>query len=162
MSSTRPPANGFIIWLSVALGLMLNIMPLPLWAENYRPEWVLLFLLVWAFETPHQLGVGTAFIAGILQSIVQDSTLGIASLAMMVPLFFAYRMSPRSAQFPLWQLAALVALLLALYELLSFWLTGFIGEPQSLRRLAASTLSGACIWPLLYFIARDLRARIGR
>lgn len=139
---------------------MLTIMPLPSWAVAFRPEWVLLILLVWAFETPRQLGVGTAFLAGILLALVQESTLGLTALAMMLPIFFAYRLSQRAQQFPLWQLSGLVMLLLVLYALLSLWLNGLYGNPLLLKSAALSVASGTLVWPALYFFTCDLRARL--
>lgn len=160
MPSHSEPVSRWLLWLSVVFALMLTIMPLPHWATSFRPEWVLLALLVWAFETPQQVGVGIAFIAGILLALVQDSTLGLTALAMMVPLFFAYRLSQRARQFPLWQLSGLVFLLLSAYALLNLWLLGLSGEPVAIKNAALSVVSSAILWPFLFIFTCDLRTRL--
>ena len=51
-----------VIYLSLVLGLILMILPLPDWVQAYRPNWVALILIYWSMALPKRVGLWFALI----------------------------------------------------------------------------------------------------
>ena len=49
--------------ITLIVGLMLTIMPLPEAAAVFRPDWLALLLIFWAIQLPRTWSVGSAWIA---------------------------------------------------------------------------------------------------
>ncbi|MGL4612638.1 MAG: rod shape-determining protein MreD, partial [Shewanella sp.] len=46
-------ANGrLIVWLTLFIGLLSQIMPLPVVVEAWRPDWLLMILIYWSIALP--------------------------------------------------------------------------------------------------------------
>nr|WP_235015291.1 rod shape-determining protein MreD [Oceanicoccus sp. KOV_DT_Chl] len=64
-------ANGRgVIALSLIVALWLAIVPLPLWAQWGRPALVAMVLLYWVIALPERVGIGIAWLVGIVQDVV--------------------------------------------------------------------------------------------
>ncbi|MDP0919657.1 rod shape-determining protein MreD, partial [Klebsiella pneumoniae] len=64
--SERHSGGGLIVFATFLVGMVLSQMPLPdllVWA---RPEWVVLILIYWVMALPHRIGLGSAFLLGVL------------------------------------------------------------------------------------------------
>ena len=59
------PRNGWVIWLSLAFGLLLSVSPLPEFMQIGRPLWVALLLTYWVLALPHRVGMTTAWVLGL-------------------------------------------------------------------------------------------------
>ena len=97
----------------LAIGLMLTLMPLPDWAESFRPDWVAMILIFWAMQLPRTWSVGSAFMIGIVLDVAQGTLLGQHALALAVVTFATVRFHLLMRVFPLSQLTATVFALLA-------------------------------------------------
>lgn len=73
-----------LIVMSFIVALFLTILPLPLWAAWFRPEWSLLVFLYWCYKKPDCVGVFTAFILGLCIDCLYGSALGVHSVALIV------------------------------------------------------------------------------
>ena len=47
----------WVIILSFLLALMLTAIPLPIWAQAWRPAWVAMVLIYWCVALPERIGV---------------------------------------------------------------------------------------------------------
>jgi len=54
--------NFLVIPFTLLIGLMLLILPLPDWAQTYRPDWVALILIYWSMALPKKIGLWFAFL----------------------------------------------------------------------------------------------------
>jgi rod shape-determining protein MreD len=108
------PHNGIVILVLFLLALVLTIMPLPLWAQDYRPQWVALMLIYWCLALPERIGVATAWGLGIMQDVVSGALLGQHALSLSVLAFLTVRLHQRIRIFPWWQQALSVLVLLLL------------------------------------------------
>ena len=66
----------FWISLSIIIALMLTILPLPLWAAWFRPEWLVLVAIYWSIALPHRFNIGVAWLLGLLLDALSGTILG--------------------------------------------------------------------------------------
>lgn len=81
------PASGVFIVLSMFVALMLNWLPWQgLWLA-VRPDFAALVLLYWCTHKPHRIGIGIAWMVGILADVSDSSLFGQHALAYSVLAF---------------------------------------------------------------------------
>jgi rod shape-determining protein MreD len=81
------PASTTFIALSLFVALMLNWLPWQgLWLA-LRPDFVALILLYWCTHKPHRIGIGIAWIVGILADVADASVFGQHALSYTVLAF---------------------------------------------------------------------------
>lgn len=68
--------NGWIVWLTFLIGILLSVSPLPIFMEILRPLWLALLLTFWALYMPHTVGMVTAFCLGLAEDVLQGDLLG--------------------------------------------------------------------------------------
>ena len=68
--------GGWIIVTSFLAALALTVLPLPDWVALIRPEWVALVLIYWCMALPGRVGVGFAWITGLLLDVLRAGLLG--------------------------------------------------------------------------------------
>jgi rod shape-determining protein MreD len=141
------PAKFWFVLLSMAAGLVLNLVPLPPAIMTYRPYFLALVLLYWCIQEPRFAGVGTAWVVGLLMDVGDATVFGQHALAYAVLAYGAEYFRRRVLRFPLWQQAVQVALLLALCSLIVL-LVRFVGGAMLPKwTYFVPALVGACQWP---------------
>ena len=128
MSPVRKAHGGWVIVLSFIGALTLAVLPLPEWAQAYRPNWTALVMLYWCMALPERVGVGTAWSLGLLLDVLQGALLGQYAMAMAVLAFLMLNLRRRVRVFPLWQQSVVVSVLLVLHQALTLWIRGIVGE----------------------------------
>ena len=150
----------WIIWLTLLLGLILDILPLPTWVVWLRPSWTLLVLIYWAMIMPYRVNVGYAFVLGLLIDLLQGSLLGEHALAMVVIIYIVAKLSKRIKVFPMQQQMLTIFFLLLLYQVIIFAIQGFIGQLPSSWLYWMAILVGTLFWPWVYILLHDWRGRL--
>jgi len=147
-----------VITLVIALGL--TIIPLPRTVDAFRPDWVALTMIFWAFSLPRSYSVGIAWIVGIVLDVAQGTLLGQHALALCVVVFLTVRFHLQMRVFPLLQLSATVFALLALYQFLLFWINGVAGVTAPAVAYWGPVVSGSIVWPLMFNFLNGIRYRV--
>ncbi len=145
--------------VTLLVGLMLTIMPLPESAEAFRPDWLALVAIFWAMQLPRTWSVGTAWIIGVVLDVSHGTLLGQHALALCVIVFITVRFHLLMRVFPLLQLSATVFALLALYQFLLFWINGVAGVNAPAATYWGPVITGTLIWPFLYMFLSGVRYR---
>ena len=70
--------------ITLIVGLMLSIMPLPGLFETLRPDWLALLVIFWAMQLSRTWSVGTAWIIGIVLDVAYGTLLGQHALGLSV------------------------------------------------------------------------------
>lgn len=151
--------NGIVIAVVFILALILTVMPLPPWAQEFRPRWVTLALIYWCMALPQRVGVGSAWAVGLFTDVMTGTLLGQHALSLSVTAFAAVRLHQRIRIFPLWQQSLSVFVLLLVERLLSLWVIGATGQPTPTLWYWVPTLVSALLWPWVYVVLRDVRRR---
>ena len=151
------PRGGFVIYVSFLVALMLSALPLPEDMQWWRPEWVLLVLLYWIVALPTRVGLGTAWVLGILLDVLEGSLLGLNALALTIVAYVMILVYQRVRMFSWVQQVLFVFALVALNQFIAHWVKGILGgSSQSLMFLVPALVS-AVLWPVLFMLLRGVR-----
>ncbi len=153
-SSRRLP-----VVVTLVVGLMLAIMPLPDMLRAFRPDWLALLLIFWAMQLPRTWSVGSAWIVGIVLDVSYGTLLGQHALALCVVVFITARFHLLMRVFPLSQLSMTVFALLALYQFILFWVNGVAGISAPAVSYWGPVVTGTLLWPFLYMFLSGVRFR---
>jgi rod shape-determining protein MreD len=90
------PVNPFYLWGSLVAALMINVLLSALFGRAaWPPDVLALALVFWVIHQPLRVGVGTAFVFGLLMDVHQGALLGQHALAYTTLSFFAITISRR-------------------------------------------------------------------
>ncbi len=135
--------------MSLLIGVILTVYPVPYAWLTWRPEFMLMLTLFWVMVQPTWCGIWFAFFVGLLTDFMLDSQLGLHALVFVVLSFLAkfFMRHKRMLTFlNLWIIStiAVLANLMILFifqrmsgNIVSFWFWGPL-------------LPSIVIWPLIY------------
>ena len=147
------------VFITLIVGLMLTIMPLPESIRVFRPDWLVLVVIFWSMQLPRTWSIGTAWFIGIILDVSYGTLLGQHALALCVVAFITVRFHLLMRVFPLSQLSATVFALLALYQFLLFWINGVAGVTAQAVDYWGPVITGTIVWPFLYMFLSGIRYR---
>ncbi|MCW8091039.1 rod shape-determining protein MreD [Alteromonas sp. ASW11-130] len=147
----------YVIPASLLIALVLQIMPLPIEADLYRPDWVLIVLAYWSMALPNRVNVGIAFITGLAMDILLGTAIGIHSFALSVSVWVLVANYQRLRNYSVWQQAIVIGLLSALYHLLVFWLQHLLTDIYFLFDYLWPTFTSMLLWPWIFWLLRKSR-----
>jgi len=153
--------NGWVIWLSLVLALLLGVAPLPTFMEIGRPLWVALFLSYWVLYLPHRVGMTTAWVLGLLQDVLYGSLLGQNALILTLIIFLVLSLHQRLRMFPLWQQSLVLLVVYGIAQLVQLWLNALTGNRPPTLAFILPALVSALLWPWVAAILRGLQQRLG-
>ena len=145
---------------TLAAALLLMLVPLPAVLEPFKPYWPALVLLYWTLESEDQVTLGLAFVVGLVADLLNGVMLGEQALRLCALVFIALRFRSRLRFFPIWQqtLAVLALLLNDRFLLLIVRVLAGASLPPASWWIAPFV--GAALWPFLFLLLDDLRARL--
>lgn len=149
--------GGPIILLSFIVALMLTMVPVPSWAEDLRPHWALLVLVYWSMAIPTRIGVGIAWMLGLLLDVTYDALLGQHALALALVIFLTINLHQRMRVFPVWQQAIVVLVFCIIYDMINLWIKGISGHAPNIWLYILPSITSALIWPIIYIVLRNAR-----
>lgn len=148
-----------IIATTFVIALILSLVPIPVWAEHFRPDWVGLVLVYWCMATPHRVGIGTGWLVGLFQDVLYGALLGQYALSKTIIAFVAAKIHLRIRVYPPWQQAIAVLVMLAVGQLFVIWVRSIIGKPIGGFSFWTPIIVSMVIWPWIFVILRDVRRR---
>lgn len=149
--------GGPVILLTLIIALMLTMIPLPSWALELRPHWILLVLIYWSMAVPTRVGVGVAWIMGLLLDVTYDALLGQHALALAVIIFLTIYLHQRLRVFPIWQQAIMILVFCIIYDMINLWIKGISGYAPNIWLYIMPSFTTAFIWPAVFLVLRRAR-----
>ena len=151
--------NGWVLPVSLLLGLLLGLVPLPGILQPLRPYWLALVLAYWLLEEPEHMGLGMSFALGVLADLVFGGLLGEQALRLVVMAFILDRFRARMRFFQLSQQALVIGVLLVNDRVISAAIHVVMGAPQLPWLYWLAPLLGLLLWAPLHFALDTLRLR---
>ncbi|MDH5353843.1 MAG: rod shape-determining protein MreD [Gammaproteobacteria bacterium] len=148
-----------VIYLSLVVGLILMILPLPDWVQAYRPNWVALTLIYWSMALPRKVGLWYAFFTGLLVDTLLGTLLGEHALALVIIMYVNMNLYLRIRVLSLSQQSVYIFSLLFIYQLIISWIEGVMGRSTPLSLYLGAPLISTLIWPWVFVILRDIRRK---
>ncbi|MBV2121224.1 MAG: rod shape-determining protein MreD [Candidatus Thiodiazotropha sp. (ex Ctena orbiculata)] len=156
---SQPQNRSSVIYLSLLVGFILTIMPLPEWANTFRPQWVALILIYWCMTMPERIGVGVGWSTGFLLDVLTGTLLGQHALGFSVVAYLMLRLHQRVRVIPLRQQVFTIFILLLVERLLALWSTGAANYPTPSLWYWVTPAVSTLLWPWIYIILRDISHR---
>lgn len=151
--------GGWIIAATLLLALWLSILPLPEWARWARPEWVALVLIYWVIALPQRIGVGMAWLTGIVLDLVEGAPLGQNALALAVIAYLSLILYQRLRMYAAWQQAGVIFVLIGINQLLCHWVQTMTARVVPTLMFLFPALVSALLWPSVFMLLRFIRRR---
>ena len=147
----------WMIILSLIVGMILDIFPLPESWLPFRPTFTFLVLAYWIMALPHRVGLLWAFITGVALDALLGTTLGLHCFALALLTFILQLNHQRIRLFPLWKQAMTMTFLSVIYLAVVLWLARLTGKPESNSLYWIAALTNGILWPWLFVLLRDIR-----
>lgn len=154
---TNEHRGGPVIFLTFLIALMLTMIPLPSWAQELSPHWLLLVLVYWCMAVPTRIGVGVAWIMGLLLDVTYNDLLGQHALALAVVIFLTLNLHQRLRVFPVWQQAIVILVFCIIYDMINLWIKGISGYAPNIWLYILPSFTTAVIWPVVFLVLRRTR-----
>lgn len=156
----KPNREGYsLIVLTMIAAVLLSLLPLPEQLQPFKPYWVALVVIYWSLETHDMIGLGLAFLIGLVLDTLSGSLMGLHALSLVVMVFLVQRFRSRLRFFPPWQQALSVLGLLVNDRIILIWITVLLGEPLPTWKYWLPPLVGMALWPWLFLLLDRIRAR---
>ena len=149
-----------VILITLAVAVVLTLLPLPPVLDVLRPYWVALVLIYWSLETQDMVSLGMAFVTGIILDFLTGSLLGQHALSLVIIVYLATRFRARLRFFPPWQQAFSVFALLINDRIILLWIVSLRGEPLPSLAYWLPPIVGTLLWPWLFLALDRFRGRM--
>ncbi len=149
----------YIIALSFLIAFMLTAMPLPDWATVWRPVWVALVLIYWVMALPSRVGIGVAWVLGLMIDVLQGTMLGLNALGYALLAYIIIKSFLRIRVYSLLQQSLFIGFIISFYLLLVLWIRSLIETPDINVLYWMPVLTSMFLWPWLFIVLRDIRRK---
>ena len=145
------PVRPWFIALSLIVAVLLNMLPTA-WLPGV-PDWVALVLCFWSTREFRKVGMGWAFVLGLVMDVADASLMGQHTLAYVLLAYGASSLSRRVLWFPLLQQALQIMPLLFIVPIVQF-LVGMLagGEFPGLGYFLWPVVAAALWLPLTFVL----------
>ena len=153
MTNTVSSHGMGVIIITIVFAMLLMMLPISDHFRPFRPEFVLMVLIYWVMALPCRVGVGSAWIVGVLMDALMGVTLGISALSYALVIFFTARFYLQLRQYPTWQQALIISMLVLVVHIVAMVMS------SQTRHLYfwLPVLSSMMIWPINYALLRNIR-----
>jgi len=150
------PVSGLFIGLSLLVATLLNWLTWPSWGVMLKPDFVALTLLYWCTHKPNRVGIGMAWMIGIISDVADATLFGQHALAYTVLAFGGIVLNRRIQMFNFRQQTIQVFPLLLssylVYALVSWQMHGVIAW-----QFFIGSVTSAALWTPLTVALQNLR-----
>lgn len=147
----------WVLPLSLLVALLLTLLPIPPALQLLRPYWLALVLAYWVMEDPDRVGLGLAFVIGVVADLVVGTLLGEQALRLVVITFILQRFRARLRFFPMSQQALAIGALLLNDRIVALAVRLTLGEPPLASLAWFSPLVGMLLWVPVFMLLDGMR-----
>ena len=159
LPSAAKPRALWVIALTFILAFTLTALPLPAWLAKCWPPWVAMALIYWCMALPERVGIGIAWLLGLLMDAQTGALLGQNALAYSLLAWIVLAAHRRLRVAPRLQQALLVGGYVLLLQFFTLWIRGMIGMPLPGWSFLLPVFAAMLLWPRLFTLLRGARRR---
>ncbi|MFD0738833.1 rod shape-determining protein MreD [Lysobacter koreensis] len=153
----RTQRSSWVLPLSIVIALLLGLLPLPELLAPLRPYWLALVVAYWVIEDPNRVGLGFAFIVGLVADLSFGSLLGEQALRLVVMAFILQRFRARLRFFPLSQQALAIGGLLLNDRIVTAAIHVALAQPTLPAAFWLAPVAGMLLWAPVFLLLDALR-----
>ena len=147
------------VTLTLLIGLILQVLPLPDWITIVRPSFIALVVVYWGIFAPHAGGIFAPFIAGLALDVFKGNVLGQNALAAIIVAYIAMSLHQRLRNQTLVQQSLFVFAVLTLNEFIVWGIEGWSGHSAATPWRWIQPMIGAMLWPFVALALGRTHAR---
>lgn len=141
------PVSPVFIFFSMVMAFLLNLLP---WGGAVGvPDFVALVLIFWSIHQPRRVGIGLAFLMGLLMDVHDAALLGENALSYTLLSYFAIMIHRRVLWFPAWTQALHVFLLMLVMQAVQLMIQLVISSKVPGWFYFTESLVSAALWPIV-------------
>ena len=144
------PANPLFVWLSLIFAFAFNLVPLG--RVPAQPDLLALVLVFWNVHQPRRVGVGVAFLFGLMMDVHDGAVLGQHALAYTLLAYFATTIHRRLLWFTVPSQAVQILPLFFAAHAVSLVVRMLAGGMFPGWNLVFAPVSEALLWPVATWI----------
>jgi rod shape-determining protein MreD len=144
------PVNPLFLWASLLLALGLNLVPLG--RNPALPDLLALVLVFWNVHQPRRVGIGAAFVFGLLMDVHQGALLGQHALAYSLLSYLAITIHRRVLFFRIGEQMLHVLPLFITSQVVSLVIRMIAGDGFPGWTLSLAPLIQTLLWPLVSWL----------
>ena len=129
---------------------MLEHLPMPDILSWLQPAWVVLAVTILLLRAPQYFGLWLAIPLGLMLDAEQGSFLGLNVLTLTIHIYLLQVLFKRVSMFNFAQQMAVVFLLVALQQIISFWALSALTDTTRPIDIWRPALTSALMWPWVY------------
>ena len=141
------PANPWFIFFTLVGAFLLNLQPLGGWIG--MPDFVALVLVFWSIHQPRRVGIGVAFLMGLLMDVHDAALLGENALAYTLLSYFAITIHRRVLWFPALSQSWYILPLLLITQLVQVVVQLLVSGKMPGWSFFLESFVSAVLWPLV-------------
>jgi rod shape-determining protein MreD len=145
----RPPAPLRVVFGSLFIALLINLLP---WSDTLlliKPDFVLVVLLYWAVYEPRVVGQGLGFSLALIMDVADSALMGQHALVYVISIYLAQILRLRILQLSVGEQALHIGTILFLSCLVTLLLNSMLGRNFPGLGLLTAPLLGALLWPAI-------------
>ena len=144
------PVNPVFIWASLLLAMAFNILPWGRWPGV--PDFLAVVVVFWNVHQPRRVGVGAAFVFGLIMDVHQGALLGQHALSYTLLSFFAITVHRRLLWFTVGSQAVQIVPLFVAAHAVSLLVCMAAGASFPGWSLMLAPALEALLWPVANFM----------
>jgi rod shape-determining protein MreD len=141
------PVNPLFMWLTLLLAFAFNLVPLGRTA--YLPDLLALVLVFWNVHQPRRVGLGAAFVFGLMMDVHDSAVLGQHALAYTLLSFFAITIHRRLLWFGVLSQALQILPLFVAAHAVSMVVRMLVGGMLPSWQLMLAPVIESLLWPVV-------------
>jgi rod shape-determining protein MreD len=144
------PVNPAFIWFTLFIAFAANLLP---WGHTpLVPDLLALALVFWNVHQPRRVGIGAAFVFGLLMDVHDGALFGEHALAYTLLSYGAISLHRRILWFPLGAQAVHVLPLLLIAQVASLLIRLWVGGRFPGWSFFIESIVGAALWPVIAWL----------
>ena len=152
--------NGWFVWFSLGIGLLLSVAPMPEFMSVGRPLWLGLVIGYWSLAAPQRVGMTRVWLLGLAADVLYGTPLGQNALVLALIVFMLMSLHQRLRMFPVWQQSLVLLVVFGLAQLVQLWLNTLTGNRPPTLLFLFPALVSALLWPWVFTVMRWFSQRL--
>ncbi|MCQ4346097.1 rod shape-determining protein MreD [Pseudomonas stutzeri] len=153
-------SNGWFVWFTLLLGLLLSVAPMPEFMAVGRPLWLGLLVAYWSLAAPQRIGMTRLWLLGLAADVLYGTPLGQNALVLALIVFMLMSLHQRLRMFPVWQQSLVLLVVFGLVQLVQLWLNTLTGNRPPTLLFLFPALVSALLWPWVFTVMRWFSLRL--